>query len=171
MNKTNWNLILRKVHRYVGFLMVGVFLVYGISGIVLLYRNTDLLKRPVTTTQNLDPKLSPEALGSALRLKNFKVTATSPDTLYFAEGYYLTQTGVAQVTIQESVPPIAQMIRMHKMVSSNPTHYFALLVGIGLLLLVVTSFWMFKAGTAPFKQGMLFVGIGCAITLLILFLV
>lgn len=42
--KQNIYHIMRVLHRDIGFLTIGLTLVYALSGILLIYRNTDLLK-------------------------------------------------------------------------------------------------------------------------------
>ena len=36
---------MRIVHRYLGYLMAGIMAVYAISGVILVYRDTDFLKK------------------------------------------------------------------------------------------------------------------------------
>ena len=36
---------MRIVHRYLGFFMAGIMAVYAISGVLLIYRDTDFLKQ------------------------------------------------------------------------------------------------------------------------------
>jgi hypothetical protein len=36
---------MRELHRYLGFFLVGIMSVYAISGVVLIFRDTDFLKK------------------------------------------------------------------------------------------------------------------------------
>ena len=36
---------MRLLHRYIGYFMAGIMAVYAISGVLLIYRDTDFLKK------------------------------------------------------------------------------------------------------------------------------
>jgi uncharacterized iron-regulated membrane protein len=36
---------MRIIHRYLGFFMAGIMVMYSVSGVVLVYRDTDFLKK------------------------------------------------------------------------------------------------------------------------------
>ena len=57
---------MRIIHRYLGFFLVGIMAVYAISGVVLIFRNTDFLKRDKQVDKVLEPNLSPEAVGETV---------------------------------------------------------------------------------------------------------
>ena len=44
MSKSNLNKTMRVYHRYLGFFLAGIMAMYAISGIILIFRDTDLLK-------------------------------------------------------------------------------------------------------------------------------
>ena len=44
MSQSNLNTTMRIYHRYLGFFLAGIMAVYAISGIVLIFRDTDFLK-------------------------------------------------------------------------------------------------------------------------------
>ena len=41
------NTRMRVIHRYLGFFLAGIMAVYALSGIVLVFRKTDFLKKEV----------------------------------------------------------------------------------------------------------------------------
>lgn len=41
------------IHRYLGFFLARIMIVYAISGIVLTFRNTDYLKKEIHTKENV----------------------------------------------------------------------------------------------------------------------
>ncbi len=56
----------RVIHRYLGFFLAGIMIVYAISGIVLTFRNTDYLKKEIHYEKTLAPNIAAENLGRAL---------------------------------------------------------------------------------------------------------
>ncbi len=43
--KKSLNFTIRIIHRYLGFFLAGIMAVYALSGVVLIYRQTDFLKK------------------------------------------------------------------------------------------------------------------------------
>jgi hypothetical protein len=60
-------------HRYPGYFSAGIMSVYAISGIVLIFRDTDFLKRDKRVEQKLSPNLNAGELGKALRMRDLKI--------------------------------------------------------------------------------------------------
>ncbi len=44
-NSGSFGFQMRVIHRYLGFFLVGIMAVYSLSGIVLIFRDTDFLKQ------------------------------------------------------------------------------------------------------------------------------
>lgn len=51
---------MRVYHRYLGFFLAGIMAVYALSGIILIFRETPLLKREVHQVKTLKPLLTGE---------------------------------------------------------------------------------------------------------------
>ena len=51
MTMKDFRIYMRLGHRYVGFFMVGIMLVYSLSGMLLVFRDTDFLKSSKTVKQ------------------------------------------------------------------------------------------------------------------------
>ena len=51
MSKSNLNMTMRVFHRYLGFFLAGIMAVYSISGIVLIFRETEFLKSEKTVVK------------------------------------------------------------------------------------------------------------------------
>ena len=49
MTMKDFRIYMRLGHRYVGFFMVGIMLVYSLSGMLLVFRDTDFLKSSKTS--------------------------------------------------------------------------------------------------------------------------
>jgi len=72
--KLNIYKIMRVLHRDIGFLTIGLTLVYVLSGVLLIYRNTDFMKMEKTEGENsLAASLSGSEVAQQLRIRNFKV--------------------------------------------------------------------------------------------------
>lgn len=162
--------IIRSLHRDIGFLMIGMTLIYAISGIVLVYRDTDFLKSEKTITRQLEPNLENEQIGMMLHLRFFKVEKTEGDIVYFGNGTYNKSTGEA-VYSSVSLPNFLNKINgLHKASSQSKTHWFTTIFGVLMLFLAFSSFWMFKAKTKHFKRGMVISSLGLVVAVVMLVL-
>jgi len=169
MKKRSIHYYMRTLHRYVGYLVLGFTLIYSISGIILVYRDTDFLKRDTTIQRTLPSSLDESALGNELHIRGFKILKTDGDLVYFANGTYNKTTGVTNYTVKTLPTIIAKMSSLHKSASQNPSHLFATVFGILLLFLAVSSLWMFKPKSKSFRKGMIVAGSGVVIAILLLF--
>jgi uncharacterized iron-regulated membrane protein len=55
--------LMRLIHRYLGFFLAGIMAVYALSGILLIFRDTDFLKQEKNTVEKLAPNLTEKELG------------------------------------------------------------------------------------------------------------
>jgi len=152
-SRKNFRWYMRFLHNKVGFFIAGLVIIYGLSGLLQTYRDTDLLKHDVVHEMKLAPHLPEEQLGSKLRMRDFKVSKTEGSILYFKNGTYNTETGEASYTTREWYAWIMPFTELHKTPSKNIAHYFTTLFGIALLFMSVSAFWMFKPGTKLFSSG------------------
>jgi len=161
---------MRVWHRHLGFFILGFVLIWGFSGITLIYRDTDFLKHDKKLSVNLSPDINPSEIGSALKIRDFKILKTEGDIVYFKGGTFNKTTGVADQTIKELIFPLNKLTDLHKTASKSVFHYLTLTFGIIMLFLAVSSLWMFKRGTKVFRKGMITVvaGISFAVILLLL---
>ena len=159
---------MRTLHRYVGYFVLGFTLIYSISGIMLVYRDTDFLKQETVVARKLPVNLDQAALGSELHMRGFKVLKTDGDLVYFANGTYNKATGTASYTVKALPTILSKMNSVHKSASQNPSHLFATIFGILLLFLAVSSLWMFKPKAKSFKRGMVVTGLGVVIAIALL---
>ena len=168
--KKNFRWYMRNLHNQVGFFIVGLVIIYVFSGIVQTYRDTDLLKHAVVHDKELAPGLDNKALGEALKQRNFKVTKTEGDVIYFEGGSYNAVSGAAQYTTKELYNWVKPFTELHKSNSKPVVHYLTLAFAIALLFLSISAFWMFKPGTRLFSRGVIMtvVGVVAAVLMLIL---
>ena len=164
------SLSMRVLHRNLGFFLVGIMAVYAISGIVLIFRDTDFLKNEIKIEKTLDANIAKEELGQALKIKRLKVEKEEGDIYYFKDGTYNKSTGEAQYTKKELPYVLGKMTHLHKAKSSEPLYFLNIFFGLSLLFFVISSFWMFLPKSSIFKKGMYFTLGGIVLTLILLFL-
>lgn len=163
------NHYMRVWHRYAGFFILGFALLYGLSGITLIFRDTDFMKNEKKISLSLAPGIDPSELGRNLRMREFAVEKTEGDVIYFRGGSYNKATGATEQTVKELVFPLNKMTEFHTTPSGKPLHWFTLTFGIVLLFLAVSSLWMFKSTSKVFRQGMLLTLAGIAAAVILLF--
>jgi hypothetical protein len=162
------NHYMRTLHRDIGFFAFGLIVIYILSGMALIYRDTDFLKREVTVERQLKPNMEIGDVGKELRLREVKVTKNEGDIITFQNGTYNKTSGVAEFTSKEVMFPLNKFINFHKAISGKATHWFNLIFGVVFLFLAVSSLWMFKANTKTFRRGMILVGVGIVFTVVLL---
>lgn len=168
-SKATVNNRMRIWHRYLGFFLAGIMFIYALSGIVLIFRDTDFLKQEKTIAKKLDANLPLEEVGKAVRLRDLKLKSQNGDTLFFAQGFYNTSTGDVSYKVKSLLPAIDKLTKLHKANTKSPLFFLNIFFGASLLFFVISSFWMFMPSTAIFKKGLLFVLAGVVLTLVMLF--
>ncbi|MCL5127908.1 MULTISPECIES: hypothetical protein [unclassified Algibacter] len=161
---------MRIIHRYLGFFLIGVMIVYSLSGIVLIFRNTDFLKSEIAVEKTIKPNLKGEAIGRALKIKRFRAEKTEGDLILFKNGQYNKTTGLAKYTNKELPYMLDRMTHLHKATSAEPLFWLNVFCGVSLFFFAISSFWMFMPKTKIFKKGMFFTVFGVVLTLIMLFL-
>lgn len=160
---------MRVYHRYLGFFLAGIMAVYALSGIVLIFRDTDFLKQEKQYTKTVDTQLDAEALGKALGIKRLAIERTEGEQIYFKEGIYNANTGEASYALKKLPYVLDQMTHLHKAKSADPLYWLNIFFGLSLLFFVISSFWMFMPQTSIFKKGLYFTLAGIVLTLILLF--
>lgn len=166
--KRTLNYYMRLLHRNVGFFILGFVTVYSLSGIVLIYRDTDYLKHERKIHSTLPVGLDPFDVGRALRIRDLKVAKTEGDLIYFQGGSYNKATGEADQIIKELVFPLNKLTVLHKTSSKNTLHWFTLAFGFIMLFMAISSLWMFKSGSVLFRKGILTILTGIILTVILL---
>ncbi len=151
---------MRKLHRDIGFLLIGLTVVYCLSGIVLVYRDQGFLKSEQHVEKHIDPGLSVQDIGRALHLRNFKLVKQEGNIIYFDAGTYDGSTGEARYVTDTYPSWMARLNGLHMLSSRSVLHFVAILYGILLLFLAISSFWMYTPGTKNFKRGVLLASTG-----------
>lgn len=159
----------RVIHRYLGFFLAGIMAVYAISGMILIFRNTDFLKTKVKIEKQVAPNLAANKLGPALKIKRLRVQKEEGNLLYFKNGTYDRTTGMAKYTKSELPYLLDKMTHLHKANTNHPLFFLNIFFGASLLFFVISAFWMFMPGTDIFKKGVWFSLAGIILTLVLLF--
>lgn len=161
---------MRAYHRYLGYFLAGIMAVYAISGMTLIFRDTDFLKREILVERQLPPGLKSEDLGRELRMRDFKIENEEGNIISFKQGKYDKTTGLAKYTSKELPYFIGKLTRLHKADSRTPLFFLNVFFGLSLLFFVVSSFWMFLPNTTIFRKGLYFTLAGGVLTLILIFI-
>ena len=161
---------MRILHRYLGFFLAGIMTVYSLSGILLIFRDSDFLKQKKHIVKELKVNIQPKDLGKNLKIKRLKIKKNDQSKIIFENGFYNKKTGIAEYTLKEHPLLLKKMIHIHKSKSSDPLFYLNIFFGVSLLFFVISTFWMFTPKTSIFKKGMYFTFGGIILTLLLLFI-
>ena len=152
--------IMRDLHNKIGFIIVGLVVIYSLSGIVQTYRDTSFLKHDVKNEKTIETNLDAVDLGKAIKIKELRITKTKGGIIYFKEGTYNPQTGEAKYTTSELYGWIKPFTDLHKANSKNIVHYFTIVFAVALFFMCVSAFWMFKPGTKAFSSGVILTVLG-----------
>jgi len=155
-------------HRYLGFFLAGIMAIYALSGIVMIFRNTDFLKIEKRVKKKLTAGLSAEELGKAVRIRDLKIESENGDLRLFSQGSYNYTTGDASYITKSLPAGLEKLTRLHKANTQSPLLYLNIFFGVSLLFFVVSSFWMFLPGSNLFKKGLYFTLAGIALTVILL---
>ncbi|MGL4854964.1 MAG: hypothetical protein ACRC37_06895 [Lentisphaeria bacterium] len=161
---------MRVLHRDIGFFTIGLMLIYALSGIVLVYRDTNFLKQDKKIERQLDKNLSGEKVGSELRLRMFRVLEENEQIVKFKEGSYNKSTGEANYTVREFMFPFNKWASLHKVPSAQTKSIISVIAGILLSFLALSSFWMYNVKSKLFKRN-IFISIAGFIVAIILTLI
>jgi uncharacterized iron-regulated membrane protein len=169
-NRNTAHNTMRIYHRYLGYFLAGIMAVYAVSGIVMIFRDTDFLKKERRIERKLEQNLNPDELGKALRIRDLKIESQQGDIISFKQGTYNKTTGVADYTVKSLPVVMEKLTRLHKANTKQPLYYLNVFFGVSLLFFVVSSFWMFLPKTTIFRKGLYFTLAGLLLALALLFI-
>lgn len=168
-SKKSTHLKMRTTHRYLGFFLSGIMAIYALSGIVLIFRDSDAFKKVTVVEKQIEPNTPQVQLGEQLSLKRLEIVKEENGLVYFKNGNYNAATGEAEI-IEKELPFILDKItHFHKAKSGQPLFFFNIFFGLSLLFFVISAFWMYMPQTDVFKKGMYFVLGGAVLALVLLF--
>jgi uncharacterized iron-regulated membrane protein len=161
---------MRLYHRYLGFFLAGIMAMYAVSGIILIFRDTEFLKAERDLTKEIAVNLPNDEIGKALRIKEFKVDKEEGNIIYFKQGRYDKTTGIAEYKAKQLPYMLDKMTKLHKANTSQPLFYLNIFFGLSLLFFVLSAFWMFIPKTDVFRKGIYFALGGIVLTLVLIFI-
>jgi uncharacterized iron-regulated membrane protein len=169
-NRNTTHNTMRIFHRYLGYFLAGIMAVYAVSGIVMIFRDTDFLKKERRIKRTLAPNLNVDELGKVLRIRDLKIDSQHGDITSFKQGTYNKTTGAADYTVKSLPVIMEKLTQLHKANSKESLYYLNVFFGVSLLFFVVSSFWMFLPKTTIFRKGLYFTLAGLLFTLALLFI-
>jgi hypothetical protein len=161
---------MRIYHRYLGFFLAGIMAIYSLSGIVLIFRDTNTFKITIQNQKKLAANLTTEELGKEIKMKELKSTSETDQVINFKQGTYNKITGDVSYTTNELPTVLKKLTNLHKADTKDPLYYLNIFFGVSLLFFVVSSFWMFLPNTTIFKKGLYFTLAGIVLALVMLFI-
>ena len=110
---------MRLLHRYIGYFMAGIMAVYAISGVLLIYRDTDFLKKEKKIEKKLEDRNTErhEALMKAIadnKADTDKKFEKIKVVMFFSENpkwLYLIIIGVAIMILFTNVGDLIKLIK------------------------------------------------------------
>ena len=162
--------IVRGLHRDVGFFIVGLTVLFALSGIAQIYRDIGFLQRETSVETTVAPGLAASALGQALRVREFRVLRTEGTVTYFPGGSYDSATGRAVRTEKAFIFPLDRFAGLHKAPSKFAVHWLTTIYAVLLLFMALSSFWMFRRTSSHLRRGLAFAAGGVVLALVMLFM-
>ena len=160
---------MRIYHRYLGFFLAGIMAMYAISGTILIFRDTNFLKKEKLVNERLKPGLATADLGKAIRNRDVKIDSVSGNIQLFKGGSYNTKTGEVTYTTKTLPVLVEKLTHLHKASTKEPLFFLNIFFAVSLLFFVISSFWMFMPETTIFKKGLYFTLAGIVLTVVLLF--
>ncbi len=160
---------MRITHRYLGYFTAGIMAVYALSGVLLIYRDTNFLKKENQYDVVLKANMNEKELAKEIKIKNVEFEPGSTDLKTFEQGTYNANTGEAKYAKMELPYVLDKFNQLHK---STSTHRYATLntfFGFTLFFFVISSFWMFNYKSKAFRRGMIYAGIGFTLAVIMVF--
>jgi len=157
-------------HRYLGFFLAGIMAIYALSGIVLIFRDTDFLKQEKIIEKKLGPGLKGEEVGQAIRIRDLKAENETDTLLQFKQGTYNKLTGSVIYKVKSLPRAIEKLTQLHKASTKQSLFFLNVFFGVSLFFFVLSSFWMFLPSTSIFKKGLYFTLGGMVLVLVLLFI-
>ena len=116
----------------------------------------------------MQPGLTADALGKAIKIRDLKIESVNGDIQTFKTGTYNTATGAVTYTTKTLPRLVEKLTHLHKANTKDPLFYLNIFFGVSLLFFVISSFWMFMPKTTIFKKGLYFTLAGFVLTVILL---
>lgn len=160
---------MRITHRYLGYFTAGIMAVYALSGVLLIYRDTNFLKKENKTEIVLKPNMTDKELAKEIKTRNVEFKPGEGDLKVFENGTYNTKTGLAKYSKMKLPFVLEKFNELHKSTSKHRYASLNTFFGLVLFFFVISSFWMFNFKSKAFRRGMIYAGIGFVLALVMVF--
>lgn len=167
--KQNVKATMRILHRYLGYFTAGIMAVYAISGVLLIYRDTNFLKKENKYEVVLRPSLTEKELAKEIKMRNVEFKGSEGDLRKFEQGTYNVKSGEAKYSKMQLPYVLEKFNELHKSTSKHRYASLNTLFGLVLFFFVISSFWMFNFKSKAFRRGMIYAGIGFVLSLIMVF--
>ncbi len=161
---------MRVLHRDIGFLAIGLTLVYALSGIMLIEGKSPLWSYEKEYNDKFEPGLTAAQIADYYEFTDTIPYKTENNILYFKKGTYNEKTGDATYKKLTNYAFARKMINLHFTREGSKKYTFVIIYAISLSFLAISSFWMYKPKNRNFKRGIIITAIGVAATFLLLYL-
>jgi len=164
-NMFSLSVYMRSLHRDIGYFVVGLTVIFALSGILLVFRDTGFLQYPTLVKQDLATEMSAEAVQSALKLKRTKVVAGDDTTYRIVSGneeigLYDLVSGRAEYTTYTYPSLINKLNVLHKTTSASSHAFLAIIYGVLLLFLALSPLCFHRPGSRMFRRSLTYLGGG-----------
>lgn len=160
---------MRITHRYLGYFTAGIMAVYALSGVLLIYRDTNLLKKENKYEVVLKPNMTEKELAKEIKMKNVEFKPSAAVLKTFEHGTYNVESGAAKYTKMELPYVLGKFSELHKSTSKHRYATLNTFFGFVLFFFVISSFWMFNVKSKAFRRGMIYAGIGFVLAVIMVF--
>lgn len=160
---------MRITHRYLGYFAAGIMAVYALSGVLLIYRDTNFLKKENKTEIVLKPNMTEKELAKEIKMRNVEFKPGNDDLKVFEDGTYNSVTGETKYTKMKLPFVLEKFNELHKSTSKHRYASLNTLFGLVLFFFVISSFWMFNFKSKAFRRGMIYAGVGFVLALIMVF--
>lgn len=188
---------IRSLHRDLGYFVIGLTLIYTITGIVLSGRGLEWFKvefkdNTVIAKNISSDKFNQEFINTVLKGKlsevfpkplyksvkkhlNLKLALQEGDTLYFKawrtlEVKYERNNGNVDVKYKGYPVALEILVEAHVATHDSAWFYLAIIYSVILSFLAISSFWMVKGKNGFKKRGIYFMLAGFGVVAVFLFL-
>lgn len=173
-----WRRLNTVLHRDIGYLAVGLTLVYGVSGLAVNHRaDWNPSYREQRTTLHIAPLTATDRDGLVKEaLAGLKLTDTprnafrpDPDTLqiFFAERTYAIDvpTGAVIVDVVRPRPVLFALNQMHLNASKGVWTLIADIYAVALIFMAISGMFVLRGPLGITGRGAVLVGVGCLVPL------
>ncbi|RXJ87382.1 hypothetical protein [Arcobacter sp. CECT 8985] len=182
--KINVSQKFRQWHRDLGYLVIGITIIYSLTGIILTLRDLHFFEKDYIYISKIEKSSDLNKLKQNLQ-ESFKNKIDSLKVIENTDKYikyqaskkkgkkeliYYKDTNEAQLTIKDYPAFIKTFIKAHKSKSKDRWSYLALAYSVILLFLAISAIFMVKGKNGFKKRGIYLTSAGILLVVLFLFI-